>query len=197
MGLSSSVQPCFAGTWSQLTRFDIGHRRVGAHRPRDLMGIDCSICCSPFARIPHALLWRAPRAGEPASGCLIDQALAPNTRLPRLHRACPSAALDERVYVMSQYSNPTAVGQLNLVKQSASRHCRVEARAAGRSSADPLALGYPRPVRTGVRVEVWCPAPRVGASTPTTCSWDTFSETPSMPPRQMTGHRRERRGPRS
>ena len=38
----------------------------------------------------------------------IDQALAPNSdesgRLPRLHRACPSAALDERVVNGGQYS---------------------------------------------------------------------------------------------
>ena len=50
--------------------------------------------------IGSPLVLRAPQSaasGVSAVGCLIVQALAPVFRLPRLLRACPSTALDERV----------------------------------------------------------------------------------------------------
>lgn len=59
---------------------------------------------SPFSSLPPAgreavlhALFRSVRERENPSRLLIVQALAPLTRLPRLHRACPSAALDKSV----------------------------------------------------------------------------------------------------
>lgn len=62
------------------------------------MGIDNSILVLLSLAVSYALLVERRERENPPFGCLIDQALAPwVARLPRLRRACPSAALDERV----------------------------------------------------------------------------------------------------
>ena len=56
-------------------------------------------CHGRFSSVRMAL--QRERFERKSAEAFIDQALAPNSdesgRLPRLHRACPSAALDERV----------------------------------------------------------------------------------------------------
>src|SRR5690606_20719192 len=56
----------------------------------------------------HALSERLER-GHRRQQSLIDQALAPVSRLPRLHRAWPSTALDERARVSTTASGTEVV----------------------------------------------------------------------------------------
>jgi len=83
--------------------FRQGHRWRRTRVVRVGVGVNRFTSCSPFARLG---------AGKPASGCLIDQALAPNSFGCRgFTGPVPPPLLMSGVYVDSKYSKPSRPSQ--------------------------------------------------------------------------------------
>ena len=91
--------------------FRQGHRWRRTRAVRVGVGVNRFTSCSPFARLAYALLEERRERENPPRAVSSIRHWHQVTRLPRLHRACPSAALDERVYVDDKYSKPNRPSQ--------------------------------------------------------------------------------------